>query len=326
MTVLTGRCVDWNDLLAPSRRFEEGGSRMSIFPIADTFEGEVIDPQSLHKYLYAHADPVDNTDPSGQFIGALGGLVGLMVGSFISAKADITLNSAAASGGLSIIARLALLSAKFLAPGIGVVGGYGVTAWQISNALESAALWEIPVNMNVPVADWVDGIETILKKHVNAQPGVTAQQIYDGHAAAERIAWGYVRAVQKRAISVFGIEDASETMFGKGGGWANWRGNVVSWFTSGFDRNCERWAMDVYDAMKSAGVTGGWKLRGHFGTLMAGDFSLGWAFKHNFVSLTFDPNHTGASPAFILDPWTRATGHFRVRHLQQALADRKFPS
>ena len=31
----------------------------------DTYEGNNSDPLSLHKYLYAHADPVNNTDPSG---------------------------------------------------------------------------------------------------------------------------------------------------------------------------------------------------------------------------------------------------------------------
>jgi RHS repeat-associated protein len=31
----------------------------------DTFEGHQSDPLSLHKYLYAHGDPVNNTDPSG---------------------------------------------------------------------------------------------------------------------------------------------------------------------------------------------------------------------------------------------------------------------
>jgi RHS repeat-associated protein len=31
----------------------------------DSFEGFPSDPLSLHKYLYAHADPVNNRDPSG---------------------------------------------------------------------------------------------------------------------------------------------------------------------------------------------------------------------------------------------------------------------
>ena len=34
----------------------------------DPFPGNTEDPQSLHKYLYAHANPVNNTDPSGLLI------------------------------------------------------------------------------------------------------------------------------------------------------------------------------------------------------------------------------------------------------------------
>jgi RHS repeat-associated protein len=33
----------------------------------DTYEGNKYDPHSLHKYLYAYADPTNNSDPSGQF-------------------------------------------------------------------------------------------------------------------------------------------------------------------------------------------------------------------------------------------------------------------
>jgi RHS repeat-associated protein len=35
------------------------------FMTMDTYEGSQHDPASLHKYLYAHADPVNNLDPSG---------------------------------------------------------------------------------------------------------------------------------------------------------------------------------------------------------------------------------------------------------------------
>lgn len=38
------------------------------FHTMDTFEGDQRNPQSLHKYTYAHADPVNNTDPNGQFV------------------------------------------------------------------------------------------------------------------------------------------------------------------------------------------------------------------------------------------------------------------
>ena len=44
------------------------------FNSLDSFFGNLSDPQSLHKYLYAHADPVNMIDPSGRF-----GLGGVMI-------------------------------------------------------------------------------------------------------------------------------------------------------------------------------------------------------------------------------------------------------
>ena len=47
-----------------ARYYEPGLGR---FTTMDTFEGNPNDPLSLHKYLYCHAIPVNNTDPSGQW-------------------------------------------------------------------------------------------------------------------------------------------------------------------------------------------------------------------------------------------------------------------
>ena len=44
----------------------------------DTFAGNNSAPQSLHKYLYAHCDPINNLDPSGKFIGGMTDLVSTM--------------------------------------------------------------------------------------------------------------------------------------------------------------------------------------------------------------------------------------------------------
>jgi hypothetical protein len=72
MVVLIENRMNWNDIYAPSRSFDEGNLRISIFPLGDTFEGVVSDPQSLHKYLYCHADPINYNDPSGKFEGLIG--------------------------------------------------------------------------------------------------------------------------------------------------------------------------------------------------------------------------------------------------------------
>ncbi len=38
------------------------------FLTMDNYEGDIFEPMSLHKYTYAHSDPVNNTDPSGNNI------------------------------------------------------------------------------------------------------------------------------------------------------------------------------------------------------------------------------------------------------------------
>ncbi|MCH9022267.1 MAG: hypothetical protein IID32_05850, partial [Planctomycetes bacterium] len=90
---------------------------------ADPFAGNMQDPQSLHKYLYAHANPANGTDPSGQFTIAsmtmansirsiLSGLnFGLLEAASISAEsasAGITLNHALLYGAAIFTAGIIL--------------------------------------------------------------------------------------------------------------------------------------------------------------------------------------------------------------------------
>ena len=57
------------------------------FWTADSFEGSQSDPQSLHKYLYANADPIYHVDPTGKF-----GLVDvvIVVGIIVIIEAIVT--------------------------------------------------------------------------------------------------------------------------------------------------------------------------------------------------------------------------------------------
>ena len=43
----------------------------------DPFAGDTQDPQSLHKYLYAHGDPVNGVDPTGEFFSLVGIIAGI---------------------------------------------------------------------------------------------------------------------------------------------------------------------------------------------------------------------------------------------------------
>ncbi len=50
------------------------------FTRLDPFFGTLHDPQSIHKYLYTHADPVNGIDPSGQSLGIVLATAGLLAG------------------------------------------------------------------------------------------------------------------------------------------------------------------------------------------------------------------------------------------------------
>jgi RHS repeat-associated protein len=45
----------------------------------DPYSGNLQDPQSLHKYLYCHNNPVNAIDPTGKLIGPIGDLLGSLV-------------------------------------------------------------------------------------------------------------------------------------------------------------------------------------------------------------------------------------------------------
>ena len=53
---------------ASREKYDVGLGRASenMYTQMDTLQGINSDPQTLHKYVYTHADPVNNTDPDGE--------------------------------------------------------------------------------------------------------------------------------------------------------------------------------------------------------------------------------------------------------------------
>jgi RHS repeat-associated protein len=60
----------------------------------DTFEGTQTDPLSLHKYLYAHVNPVNGTDPSGHEFNLIGTLVAVANQLYLAARTAFTVYNA----------------------------------------------------------------------------------------------------------------------------------------------------------------------------------------------------------------------------------------
>ena len=82
------------------------------FITMDTYQGSNYDPITLHKYLYANANPVTYCDPSGYM-----GLMSLAIGSYGSASID-------SADSLNYMAILSSLKAKIF----GAVAQYGTTS------------------------------------------------------------------------------------------------------------------------------------------------------------------------------------------------------
>jgi RHS repeat-associated protein len=102
----------------------------------DPFFGNLNDPQSLHKYLYCHADPISMTDPSGK-IGALGiGIGAALIGSVAGALLAPSLGISRTAGALG--GAFALPFTVFFPGAVAaiVVGGFEI--WGLSILLNGA--------------------------------------------------------------------------------------------------------------------------------------------------------------------------------------------
>jgi hypothetical protein len=68
VVLLLGCCLVFGPVTAQARYLNPNTGR---FQTMDSYEGNTQEPATLHKYLYCHADPVSNTDPSGRAVYAM---------------------------------------------------------------------------------------------------------------------------------------------------------------------------------------------------------------------------------------------------------------
>ena|GEM_PF-4422959 len=85
----------------------------------DTFEGTQSDPLSLHKYLYCHGDPVNFTDPSGQWEGGVfGSLVSGFVHGMMRGMRTITTVGAGQIARMSLFGKIGLPATAAIIAGL----------------------------------------------------------------------------------------------------------------------------------------------------------------------------------------------------------------
>jgi RHS repeat-associated protein len=102
--------------------------RTGRFASVDPFEGRIFDPPTLHKYLYAGADPVNKIDPSGRelTVGQLA-VVGAMIGA-LSAISIVQPRSALETAKVGLVGAL-----------IGALVLGGLAYWALGGSLAGAA-------------------------------------------------------------------------------------------------------------------------------------------------------------------------------------------
>jgi hypothetical protein len=90
------------------------------FLTEDAYQGSPYDPASLHKYLYANANPIDRVDPSGRFsVGelaqtmAIQGIISATISGILSYAVNRNLKQALAAAGAGFIIGAVLGGASY---------------------------------------------------------------------------------------------------------------------------------------------------------------------------------------------------------------------
>jgi RHS repeat-associated protein len=124
--------VDSQNYYLRARWYDSSNGR---FNRTDPFSGDTQDPQSLHKYLYCHANPVNGLDPSGMMtlgqvlirVSLLGALIGLNLGG-IAGGSQGAIRGMLTGAALAPLLALAIIlgGGSVIAPLLGVNAATGI--------------------------------------------------------------------------------------------------------------------------------------------------------------------------------------------------------
>jgi len=96
------------------------------FNRVDPFSGSLSEPQSLHKYLYCHNNPVNYIDPTGNFTTILGAVSALSIQSVMYSIIGIALGDAFTGG--KICAGISSFFSAIISPGLWASAALGVVS------------------------------------------------------------------------------------------------------------------------------------------------------------------------------------------------------
>jgi RHS repeat-associated protein len=268
----------------------------------DPFFGNVNDPQSLHKYLYTHADPVNGIDPNGEFVvaGLAGFLVGFAVYKGLNAAKD---SKDLATGGFLASKIHAFAQYSLFRTTVTLLSG-------IAGNLSTMALYEMIAALgfdfrplwvngsfpdgtkNIQKSILIDNVYEVLQNHVD-KSALTPEQKAAAKIEAKNIAIAYVNGIQTFAKDRNLLSGTSDdTWYG-----ITNRNPISAWMTNrgNSDTKCEQWANHTLASIPTGQY---WEKMEHCNYTPFGDITLA-EFMHTFVSVGLK----GEDHAFVFDGW-----------------------
>ncbi|MDR2171999.1 MAG: hypothetical protein LBP59_17780 [Planctomycetaceae bacterium] len=152
---------------------------------------------------------------------------------------------------------------------------------------------------NISVQKWENNIVDLMKNYVD-KSNLSLEQKQKAIDEARTIAKNYVSNMQNRADMLNILTNNNNIMYGISN-----RGTISAWSGNWGNQAsfCSEWAVDAKSAVSSDKNLEFWTATVHFDYSPMGDTSLGFFFRHSFVSIQLKDQN---EPAFILDAWITA--------------------
>ena len=234
-------------------------------------------------------DPINGIDPSGNFlavtIGLLGGFGHGMYMNSRKATKDL-------STGAYIMRRITSLSS-----GIGLYFATYLLYESIGLFYDYEPIWASgkhpSASNNLSINVWETNVSNVLKNHIDKRSNLTKKEKDKAKSEADVIAKNYVSRTKARASMLNILEDSDPDMYGIAdrNTFSSWRGNWGN--SSAF---CAEWATEANCCIPDDAEF--WKSTARYDYSPMGDPSIGFLFRHSFVSLEFQ-----GESVFVLDPW-----------------------